>query len=127
MGGRPLRVLGAHPLPPVSRAGTQARNNLLRALPALVAETNAPTLLAGDFNVTAGSRHFHWLGIETGTRDATRGFGLLGNWPSTLPPPLRLRKVHVLAGPGIHVGQCQLGQPVGSDHRPLLVRFHLPP
>lgn len=127
VGGQSVRILGAHPLPPWGAEGTRLRNNLLRALPVLVAETNMPTLLAGDLNVTSGSRHFHWLGVETGLRDAARGHGLLPNWPSRLPAPLRVRKDHVLASPSIRIGAWSMGEPVGSDHLPLTVRFHLPP
>ena len=127
VGGQSLRILGAHPLPPWGDEGTRLRNDLLRALPALVAETNLPTLLAGDLNVTAGSRHFHWLTVETGLRDASLGHGLLGNWPSRLPAPLRVRKDHVLASPAIPVGGWTVAGPVGSDHLPLIMRFHLPP
>ena len=125
--GRPLRVLGAHPLPPVNAEGTRLRNDLLHALPALVGETNAPTLLAGDLNVTAASRHFHWFCVDTGLRDASLGRGLLGNWPSALPPFLRVRKDHVLASPNLRIGDWVVEEPVGSDHLPLLVHFNLPP
>jgi endonuclease/exonuclease/phosphatase (EEP) superfamily protein YafD len=52
---------------------------------------------------------------------------LLANWPSRLPVPLRVRKDHVLASASLRIGSCSLGDPVGSDHLPLLVRFDLPP
>ena len=90
-----------------------------------VAKRPVPVLVAGDFNTTVESPIFraHWSdGLRDAFSDVGRGLGMTkyNGW-------IRARIDHVLAGPQWYVRRTQIGDDLGSDHRPLIVDLVLPP
>lgn len=126
-------VITTHTQAPVAPSGDnasrgQARNGQLQRI-ARIARASAArgagaVLVLGDFNITPWSVHFRRFLTASGLREARRGHGLLPTWPVAWPL-LRIPIDQCLYGPGIEVGEFARGPVLGSDHLPLILRFHL--
>ena len=85
---------------------------------------DAPTLVAGDFNMTDDSTIFraHWRGFRDAFNAAGWGFGWtkFTRWHG-------VRIDHILAGPGWRARRCYVGPDLGSDHRPVVADVTLTP
>jgi endonuclease/exonuclease/phosphatase (EEP) superfamily protein YafD len=117
VGGADVRVLAAHPLPPLSVLEDLWR----RSLADLAAETRAvelPTVVAGDLNADRHHAAFRDL-LTAGLRDAhdERGRGLARTWPAALPL-LHLDHVLVRDGEGAELAVLDVREleVPGSDH-----------
>jgi endonuclease/exonuclease/phosphatase family metal-dependent hydrolase len=115
--GTPVRVLTAHPLPPLPGLGRLWRE----ALADLAREVEAeplPTVVAGDLNADRDHAPFRRL-LGAGLRDAhdSRGRGLARTWPARLPL-LHLDRVLVRDGDGAALGVRDVSEArvPGSDH-----------
>lgn len=104
--------------PPVQEAQVDWLLDRLREMP-------PPVLLAGDFNAAPWSPLMRRIMHEAGlVRLSATG----PTWPDGWLLPFGIPIDHVLGGAGIGVsGRAQVLGDVGSDHRPVLVRFTLPP
>jgi endonuclease/exonuclease/phosphatase (EEP) superfamily protein YafD len=118
--GRPLNVVGTHPLPPVGARRTELRNQHLEALGELVAEFSGPVVVLGDLNTTSWSPRFHELLQQSGLRDSRQGFGVQPTWP-TAPWVLRIPIDHALISRDLFVKQRFVGRDIGSDHLPIVI------
>ncbi|MBW3640325.1 MAG: endonuclease/exonuclease/phosphatase family protein [Actinobacteria bacterium] len=116
--GTDVRLLAAHPLPPISVWEPLWR----RSLRDLAAESRAlelPAVVAGDLNADRDHALFRAL-LDTGLRDAhdERGRGLARTWPASFPV---LQLDHVLvrdrAGVQLVVLDVAEAEVPGSDHQ----------
>lgn len=116
--GTDVRLLVAHPLPPISVYEPLWR----RSLHDLAAEARLlelPAVVAGDLNADRDHALFRAL-LETGLRDAhdERGRGLARTWPASFPV---LHLDHVLvrdrAGVALVVVDVAEADVPGSDHK----------
>lgn len=126
--GRSLVFIGTHPLPPISRDYAGFRNRQLAALGELAAREalKGSVVIAGDLNTTSWSPLFGDLLETSGLRDSRQGRGIQASWP-TINPFIRIPIDHVLVSPDIAIHDRRLGDPIGSDHRPVLIDFSTPP
>jgi endonuclease/exonuclease/phosphatase (EEP) superfamily protein YafD len=117
---RCVRLIGIHPPPPLTAAWAAKRNAALRAVPALMAASDADrTILLGDFNCTPWSPALRELIAATGLRDSAYGFGPQPTWFSRWLP-LGIKIDHILIGSGIVATSHTVGRDVGSDHYPVV-------
>lgn len=125
--GRSMAFIGTHPLPPISRDYAGLRNRQLAALGELAAREAAkgPVVLAGDLNTTSWSPIFTDLLKASGLQDSRQGRGIQASWPTT-SPLIRIPIDHVLVSPDVAIHDRRLGNPIGSDHRPVIVDFSIP-
>lgn len=118
VGGADVRVLAAHPLPPLS-IYTDVWRASLADLAAESRATDLPTVVAGDLNADRDHAAFRDL-LATGLRDAhdERGRGLARTWPASLPF-LHLDHVLVRDGAGAQLAVLDVREleVPGSDHR----------
>lgn len=91
------------------------------ALLGLIGGFRDPTLMLGDFNSTP--EHAIHAGIRREMHDAfaVRGFGFGATYRFLLP----IRIDYVYASPGLEVLRARVGDPAGSDHRPVVVSLRL--
>lgn len=75
------------------------------------------TVVVGDFNATLSSAVQRELGRDTGLRPLP---AVLGDWPTTLPPPLRIAIENAFAGDALTLAGRRLAPFSGSDHQPLV-------
>lgn len=120
--GQPIRVLVAHPPPPINPSLTAERDTHLRRMAATARASTVPVVVMGDFNVTPWSPVFQEMLRTGGLRDTRRGMGLLPTWPAPLRG-LGIPIDHILVTGGLVPVRAQAGPPIGSDHLPL--RVHL--
>jgi len=126
VGGERVTLVATHPVPPVTRRLTRLRNEQLDAVAGAVAATPGPILVVGDLNVTMWSMTYRKLIDITGLRNARRGFGILPSWSMNKPFFARIPIDHCLHSADLGIASCRLGEPIGSDHRPLIVDVVLP-
>ena len=86
-----------------------------------------PVMVLGDLNATSWTPYFAELILAGGLSDSRRGFGVASTWPGFMPLPLRIPIDHCLVSREIGVRERRVGQPVGSDHRPIVVDFWMDP
>lgn len=126
-GDRPLRFVGAHPLPPMKQSTAAMRNGQLVEVAAVTAPLPNPKLLLGDLNVTSWSPHFTDLLKRSGLRDGRTGFGIQPTWPD-LPGIAGLTQIpidHTLVSDDVEVIARRVGRDVGSDHLPVEIEFRI--
>ena len=119
-GANEITLIATHPLPPISNLNTSDRNQHFQAIAKLASERKGPMVVIGDLNCTSWSPHFQKLLSTSKLIDSRRGFGVQGSWPASLWP-LRIPIDHALVSSDLHVVDRRLGEPIGSDHLPLVL------
>jgi len=84
---------------------------------------NLPIMLTGDFNTSPSGYRDGLMRRETGLLPAPETLPPTGTWPSTFPAFLRLPLDRVWASEEFAFGHGDVLRDVGSDHRPLYMRF----
>ena len=118
--GRPLRLIGLHPLPPVSGQDSALRNGQLMEAAALLADR--PGILLGDLNLTPYSPWFTEILSRGRLIDTGANAGISPTW-SPYSPLLGIPIDHVLIGRDMTPVGRAVGPAMGSDHHPLIVRI----
>lgn len=108
--GRAVRVVAAHPMPPMAPHWHEERDRLLVAL--AEGAGGAPLIVAGDLNATPWSTALSGA-ADHGLRRAT---GLRPTWSNAF---LGIPIDHVLASAHWRRGASERGPEIGSDHRPV--------
>jgi len=123
-----LKLFATHSARPHWKYSTQ-REQFEHLANYLKEKNHVPTVLAGDLNTTIFSTLLKDFSSISGLKPA----GTLTNtWPQRLRqmgymklPFLQLGIDHFLANPGLHILDKRRGPDLGSDHRPLLLKFRL--
>ncbi len=120
VGGRPVRVLAVHTLPPREAEYTRVWRAQMLALGEMIDRDEA-TIVAGDLNASPFARSYRAL-LGHGVRGAHEavGRGLATTWPNGMMPFPSMRLDHVLVSPSIDVLGVREGRGAGSDHRPVI-------
>lgn len=79
-----------------------------------------PVIAAGDFNSVSSARIGQQMQTDMGLIPAP---GWLGTWPSKLPAFLGITIDQVWRSPDLALLSRRLGEPTGSDHRPVITEF----
>ena len=113
---RRLHVVGLHVFPPITPHRFAWRNEQLATAGHILAGTDGPKLVVGDFNATpwsAGLRAFQ-------SDNDLLGFNTQPTWPIWLGfagIPID----HAFVSPDLRILEIKTGPDIGSDHRPLLI------
>jgi endonuclease/exonuclease/phosphatase (EEP) superfamily protein YafD len=122
--GHQLTLIGTHPPPPRSRLEAHQRNRQIAELAAFIHAQESPLILLGDLNMTSWSPVFSRFIKSTGLQDTRLGFGIQASWP-TNNPLVQVPIDHILVSPHIVVHDRRLGPRVGSDHKPVILKFSI--
>ncbi|MFO0910891.1 MAG: endonuclease/exonuclease/phosphatase family protein [Isosphaeraceae bacterium] len=95
-----------------------------RVLSLLAKSSDAPTLIGGDFNMPSDDSTMAALRTYFNFAFEEAGWGFGYTRPAEVP---WVRIDHLLASPEWGVTQCRVGPDLGSDHRPAVAEFVLPP
>ncbi|MGI9233562.1 MAG: endonuclease/exonuclease/phosphatase family protein [Woeseiaceae bacterium] len=122
--GEPLTLINTHPTIPLTRSGFEARNEHLQSVSEIVKSTGGAIVLSGDFNTSMWSPTYRSFEASTGLSNTRRGVGVLPTWPTFMPFAM-IPIDHALVSHEVRVHETRRGMGVGSDHRPLIIRFTL--
>lgn len=120
--GKRLRVLVAHPPPPIGARAATERDRQLLGIAALARGGHRPAVVVGDLNATPWCPVFPAMVALGALRDVPGERLPIGSWPAALP----FGKIwidHVLPSPGVRIERLEVGPDVGSDHRPLVAEL----
>ncbi len=118
IGGQAVRIVAAHPVPPLAIHWHDERDRLLRRLAA--SANRMPLVVAGDLNATPWSTALA-SAAQSGLRRAT---GLGATWSHPSMRMLGIPIDHILASSHWRRGQTLRGPEIGSDHRPTRADLH---
>lgn len=124
--GHPVRILLAHPMPPMPRQVDLWRSEM-RELQEYAADGDGrSTIIAGDFNATQDHAAFRSV-LDQGLRDAARlaGSSRTPSWPTAVPSPLGTQIDHILATPDFAARDARFLEIGNTDHRALVVTLTL--
>ena len=119
VGGREVRIVLAHPEPPVRLIGLRDWAPSMHAIGSVGSRPGPPTVIVADFNAARWHPPFRRL-LRSGWRDAHEqiGRGLSGSWPVKRPiPGPFVRLDHALLGHGLAAIAVDDIDLPGSDHR----------
>lgn len=119
-----ITVIGTHPEPPKSYRQANCRNQQMVEIARFVRQHKGPLIVAGDLNMTSWSPFFHDFLRISGLLDSRLGHGIQPTWPTHLPP-FMIPIDHILVTADIQIQRRILGEPVGSDHRPVILDFSI--
>lgn len=115
-----IRLIAAHPFPPIGKFASDNRNRYLNQLAQLTKSIESPVILCGDLNVTPWSPFFKKL-IENSSLQVSYSNNLPLTWPVNFLFT-RIPIDHCLTK-GIEVLSYQRGPNFGSDHYPIELTF----
>ena len=118
--GTEIKVLGTHPLSPVSPARAAARDEQLSIIGDWAARQDDPVVVTGDFNASTWSRGFALVTGRVDLVNSQRGFGIQASWPAGYPL-FGIPIDHLIHSPELTTIDRHLGENLGSDHYPLFV------
>lgn len=122
----PFVLYSIHPHPPILPSYAKWRNNVLvSAAEAIAKEKVSHKILIGDFNCTSFSPWFKKMSETSGLYNSNDGIGVVGTWPSFLPPVFRIGIDNMLLSDNIKVDKKELGPRIGSDHLPVITTLDL--
>lgn len=114
---------------PRTAAAWELGNDQLRALGHVVRRhmkpLKMPVLVAGDFNTSPSGYRDRLIRSETSLTPDPEAWPPVGTWPSTFPKYLRLPLDRVWANEQVVFVSRDVLENIGSDHRPIHVRFRL--
>jgi endonuclease/exonuclease/phosphatase (EEP) superfamily protein YafD len=122
--GKRIRVLGMHTRWPVLPHLARSRDTALQHAAELVRGEDLPVVTLGDLNLTPDAPAFERLLATSGLRDAVDGRHWRPTWQAGFWP-LALRIDHVLVSRKLCVDHAEVGESIGSDHRPVLARLRV--
>ncbi|MGH9853254.1 MAG: endonuclease/exonuclease/phosphatase family protein, partial [Blastocatellia bacterium] len=124
--GVSVSLLSLHPRTPIREAHFELRNGTFAAAADCLRNLPAPKICAGDLNITPWSPYYRSFVEQTKLAPVRRGFGLLPSWPTFLFFRwLMIPLDHCLVSDDICVADVKTGEPIGSDHLPLIVELEL--
>jgi endonuclease/exonuclease/phosphatase (EEP) superfamily protein YafD len=119
--GKPLTVIGTHPIPPMGSLNAQEWRSQLLQIASIVASIDGDVILAGDINATPWCEGMRLLrkksGLDFHSVDPV--------WPPTwgLHLPMMIPIDHVMVKGGLTVQKRAIGPALGSDHRSVTVEI----
>jgi endonuclease/exonuclease/phosphatase (EEP) superfamily protein YafD len=122
------------PVPPIVRGyGSPEREEELERLIDATARLDEPFILAGDFNLAAGSRPYRRFPDRWRDAFAERGWGLghtfpthYSTWRGRLVVPIPLVRIdYILSSPDLLPAHARVPRIEGSDHLPVLADLQL--
>ena len=115
-----LNVVGVHLTRPWPFQEQWGQISQTIALQAVLDGLDGPMIVAGDFNSVSSARIGKQVRRDLGLHPAA---GFPGTWPANLPAPLGMTIDQVYASPNLAFVRRRLGDPTGSDHRPVVTEI----
>jgi endonuclease/exonuclease/phosphatase (EEP) superfamily protein YafD len=116
----PVHIVGVHLTRPWPFQHSWGQISQTMAIDAVVESLGGPVVVAGDFNSVSNARIGKMVQRDISLRPAA---GFPGTWPAALPSLFGITIDQVYASPDLAFVSRRLGQPTGSDHRPVVTEI----
>jgi endonuclease/exonuclease/phosphatase (EEP) superfamily protein YafD len=116
----PVNLVSVHLTRPWPFEESWGQISQTMALDGMLQNLSGPVVVAGDFNSVSIARIGKMVQRDIGLRPAP---GFPGTWPAALPSALGITIDQVYASPDLAFISRRLGQPTGSDHRPVVTEI----
>ena len=116
----PLNLVAVHLTRPWPYQYQWGQITQVMALTKLRAGLTGPVIVAGDFNSVSSARIGRQVQSQAGLIPAP---GFPGTWPTRLPAFAGITIDQVYSSPDLALVSRRLGEPTGSDHRPVVTEF----
>ena len=116
---RRFTFIATHPLPPTGERYFDLRNSQFKFISSHRNEFGKSLIVAGDLNTTSWSYGFKQLIKDMDLYDSRKGFGIQATWQTNISI-IKVPIDHCLVSKDIRVLKREVGNDVGSDHRPIL-------
>lgn len=127
VGGSTVSLLSIHPRAPIRKGYLEQRNKMLEAAASYLQNLPTPKICVGDLNTSLWSPYYRSFAKQTHLMNVRKGFGLLSSWPTFLFFRWLMIPIdHCLVSDDIRVIKARTGEPIGSDHLPLVVEIEIP-
>jgi endonuclease/exonuclease/phosphatase (EEP) superfamily protein YafD len=121
-----VSLLSIHPRAPIRRGHFERRNKMLTAAAACLQNLPEPKICIGDLNISLWSPFYRDFAEQTKLVNVREGIGLLPSWPTFMYFEWLMIPIdHCLVSDDIRVIMAQLGEPIGSDHLPLIIELEI--
>jgi endonuclease/exonuclease/phosphatase (EEP) superfamily protein YafD len=125
--GVPVSLLSIHPRAPLRRGHFERRNKMLAASADILQRLPPPKICVGDLNISFWSPYYRHFEKESQLVNVKKGFGPLPSWPTFMRFGWLMIPIdHCLVSDDTRVINVQTGEPIGSDHLPLIVEMEIP-
>ncbi|MCB0065060.1 MAG: endonuclease/exonuclease/phosphatase family protein, partial [Caldilineaceae bacterium] len=122
--GRPITLVGIHPLPPMRGEWAAGRNREIALMGQVANATTQPFVLLGDLNASPWSVPMRHLMATTDLRYALQGYGVWPTW-HLAGPLLGAPLDYVLVSADWQVASYTEEGEIGSDHVPVQADLRL--
>lgn len=122
--GPDFLLIGAHPVPPVTRFWAEERDAFLAEISRETTAADGPVIVLGDLNASRWSHGMRPL-FQSGLRDTAEGRGFSATWMRE-NPLAAIAIDHIMVKGGISVTGHEVGPDLGSDHRPVTADLRMP-
>lgn len=122
--GKSISILATHPVPPVSQAMFDFRNEQLQEIREFSRIQPGNFIVVGDLNTSSYSKHFEALLAKGELRDSRKGFGIASTWPTHFHIMRTTLDHFLLKGP-MKVLERTTETDIGSDHLPIYLKLKL--
>jgi endonuclease/exonuclease/phosphatase (EEP) superfamily protein YafD len=116
--GREFQVFSAHPKPMLNKQWHEERLAYFRETAAIIARSEKPVMVLGDFNAVPWEWAFRGFLERAGLENTLYKQGYLVTWPVFFPL-MGIPMDHILISDGEDYGDLKVGPFVGSDHYPI--------
>ena len=117
-------LIVTHPIPPIARELAISNRAQMDEIALRIASTQGPVVVAGDLNATPWSGALRRFVARAGLHDSRPWYAYHASWPASLGP-LGIPIDHVLGNRQVVFTNRIVASEIGSDHLPVVVRFHL--
>lgn len=120
--GEKCRIFSAHPKPALSEEWSDFRLSYFDAVEPIIAKSDMPTIVLGDFNAVPWETRFSQFLERTGLKSTLMHHGYKITWPVYFPI-LGVPMDHILIKKDVPYDRLHVGPFVGSDHFPVSLRL----
>ena len=116
----PVNLVSVHLTRPWPFEESWGQISQTMALDEMLQSLSGPLVVAGDFNSVSNARIGKMVQRDISLRPAA---GFPGTWPAALPSLFGITIDQVYVSPDLAFVSRRLGQPTGSDHRPVVTEI----
>lgn len=112
----------AHPRPALNKDWHKARSAYFEEVAPIIARSDLPTIVLGDFNAVPWGIEFQEFLAKTNLQSTLNGWGYNMTWPVFFPF-LGIPMDHILISKGEDIKSLHVGPYAGSDHYPVAINL----